>query len=98
MSEERIPDARISISLHKNIGKKTTKIHLFLSSKFRTAWSPELRKQFFPPVPMQKEMADEYWNKKQYRVMVGGRWMQVKGRYSFYTIEEIYCFVREAFV
>lgn len=97
MSEERIADARISIFLPSKNGKKTIKIRMFLAAQFKTAWSPNIRDQFFPPVPMRKDMADEYWTMQQFRVKVGESWIMGKGRYSFYTLSEVLKFVEEAF-
>ena len=89
MSDERVPDARISVSLHQKNGKKTTKIHLYLASQFRSAWSPEIRKQFQPPVPLQNSKHDEYWGQPHYRVMIDGKWAWVGVRYTFYTLDAI---------
>ena len=95
MSDERLPDARICLSLRQKHGNKTTKIHLYLVKQFKTNWNPN-RTDYYPKAPMQFQANDEYFNKNLYRIRIKGKWLKPKAQYTFYTIDEIMNFVKEA--
>jgi len=99
MREQRIEDTVIYIKFPRKSGNKkveTAKLGLYLASQFQSSGKINITGKTYPPAPLRKDLKDEYWARKHYRIMINERWLMPKAQYQFYTLEEVLGMVKEA--
>lgn len=95
MSEQRIADVKITVTLPRQQGKKehcfvkTLTVRGYVAEQFRRKHN-RLNRNFYPTVPIKREEKEE-WYRTMYRVKIGDKWLKTgKSKYEFYTREEVF--------
>ena len=89
MREQRVEDAVINVRFPQKKVDKKVKFSLYLASQFDSCGLINISGKTYPPAPLRKDLRDEYWSRKHYRIMIDEKWLKPKAQYTFYTLDEV---------
>jgi len=95
MSEVRLPDAIFSCRIPQGEGKKSLRIEIFSSLKWKRQWRPHTGKppNMSPKPPILPRYQEE-WFSQHFRLRVDGRWWNTSDKkYQFFTREDAFLII-----